>query len=102
MTYRKDSDIAAPYGWIVPIDQPALGPFQTTFNQPTKLADLRKDFVGDIKVKKKLVAWIVSNCDTDSEREKYVEELRKYIPVDIYGSCGENFCLRPKTKAEGF
>ena len=92
MTYRKDSDIAAPYRWIVPIDQPKLGPFQTKFNQPTKLGDLRKNLVDDIKAKNKLVAWVVSHCDTHSEREKYVEELRKHIPVDVYGNCGENFC----------
>ena len=71
MTYRKDSDIAKPYGWIVPIDQPALGPFQTTFNQSTKLEkDLGKKLRNNIKRKTKLVAWIVSHCHTDSEREK--------------------------------
>ena len=93
MTYKKDSDIAAPYGWIVPIDQPALGPFQTTFNQSTKLEkDLGKKLRNDIKRKTKLVAWIVSHCDTDSEREKYVQELQKHIPVDIYGRCGNKNC----------
>lgn len=31
--------------------------------------------------------WYVSHCDTPSQREHVVEELKKYISVDIYGSC---------------
>ena len=44
----------------------------------------------------KLVAWFVSHCRTDSHRERYAEELNKYIPVDIYGKCGNMSC--PKSK----
>ena len=29
----------------------------------------------------KMVAWFVSHCDTYSEREKYVGQLRKHIEV---------------------
>ena len=39
--------------------------------------------------KKKLMAWFVSHCVTDGKREDYLEELRKYIPVDIFGECGK-------------
>ena len=38
------------------------------------------------------VAWFVSHCRTDSHRERYVRELQKYIPVDIYGKCGNMSC----------
>ena len=38
-----------------------------------------------ISRKSKMVAWIASNCRTDSRREAYVLELKKYMPVDIYG-----------------
>ena len=38
--------------------------------------------------KTKLVMWMVSNCETDSHRERYVHKLKKYIKIDIYGSCG--------------
>ena len=31
--------------------------------------------------KPKLVAWIASNCDTHSDREDYVKELKKHIQV---------------------
>ena len=33
-----------------------------------------------------LAAWFVSNCNTYSGREDFVEKLKKYIPVDVYGS----------------
>ncbi|XP_066964632.1 uncharacterized protein [Macrobrachium rosenbergii] len=42
----------------------------------------------------KLVAWMVSHCNTVSGREIYINELKKYIPVDIYGSCGSLKCGR--------
>ena len=36
----------------------------------------------ELKPKKyQKAAWLVSNCHTHSEREHYVEELRKYFPV---------------------
>ena len=44
------------------------------------------------KGKKGKVAWFVSNCDTPSFREGYVEQLKKFIPVDIYGACGSSKC----------
>ena len=31
--------------------------------------------------KPKLVAWIASNCDTHSDREDFVKELKKHIQV---------------------
>ncbi len=37
---------------------------------------------------RKLVAWFVGNCKTQSKRELYVKELQKYIDVDVYGNCG--------------
>ena len=46
--------------------------------------------------KNKLVAWFVSHCNTSSDRESYVKELQKYIPVDIYGACGPLNCSGKK------
>ena len=42
--------------------------------------------------KTKLVAWMASNCQDVSGRLQYVKELRKYIPVDVYGNCGTLKC----------
>ncbi|KAH6924967.1 hypothetical protein HPB50_027038 [Hyalomma asiaticum] len=38
------------------------------------------------------VAWIVSNCDSFSRRESYVQELQKFVPVDVFGRCGRRRC----------
>ena len=38
------------------------------------------------------VAWIVSHCNTVSDRERYVNELRRHIHVDIFGLCGNGRC----------
>ncbi|ELU14495.1 hypothetical protein CAPTEDRAFT_65217, partial [Capitella teleta] len=38
------------------------------------------------------VAWFVSHCKTQSKREVYAAELGKYIPVDIWGRCGNFSC----------
>ncbi len=45
-----------------------------------------------LALKPKLVAWIVSNCDTRSDREDYVRELRKFVHVDVMGGCGGVKC----------
>ncbi|KAH0615684.1 hypothetical protein JD844_025985 [Phrynosoma platyrhinos] len=64
MTYRRDSDIFSPYGMMEVLPHP-----QNITIPP----------------KSKLVAWVVSNWDSGSQRVKYYEELRKYLQVDVYG-----------------
>ena len=41
---------------------------------------------------KKLAAWLVSHCITVGQREQLVRSLQKYIPVHIYGECGDWKC----------
>ncbi|CAH2326192.1 galactoside 3(4)-L-fucosyltransferase-like [Pelobates cultripes] len=64
MTYRQDSDIFIPYGFLKQMNIPQ------TFTIPTKT---------------KLVAWLVSMWYSGNRRTKYYEELRKYIQIDVYG-----------------
>lgn len=64
MSYRSDSDIFTPYGWIEKND----GTENFTIPQKTKL-----------------VAWVVSNWKTEQKRVKYYEQLAKYIQIDVYG-----------------
>ncbi|UYV70620.1 FUT3 [Cordylochernes scorpioides] len=78
-TYRRDSDIY-------------LNPRLAQRQQPVTLPPRRLN-------KTRLVAWFVSNCDTPSRREAYVNTLRRTVSVDIYGSCGEKQCL-PKMSRE--
>ena len=36
------------------------------------------------------IAWIVSHCRATSKRMQFVQKLKKYVNVDIYGRCGTN------------
>ncbi|XP_069690390.1 alpha-(1,3)-fucosyltransferase C-like [Periplaneta americana] len=94
MTYRRDSDIWRPYGFLAekeyaPGESPE--PFIPVWRQPVFGKD---DLTFNISGKTKLVAWFVSNCQTRSHREQYVAELSKFIPVDVYGNCGNLKCDR--------
>ena len=77
MTYRHDSDFYHPYGHVIqvedhPTDSKALKQLIRAFGQKNQ------NLSGN---KKKAVAWFVSNCDSKSGRESYVEELKKHIQV---------------------
>ncbi|CAF3114872.1 unnamed protein product, partial [Rotaria sp. Silwood2] len=41
-----------------------------------------------LQLKIKPIVWIASHCITFSQREKYVEKLKEYIHIDVYGECG--------------
>ena len=69
-TYRTDSEIFSPYGSLVVRSTPSL-----------------KNHTEIVRRKRRAVAWSVSNCRTQSRREQYVQELQKYIDVDIFGPC---------------
>jgi alpha-1,3-fucosyltransferase len=75
VTYRRDSDIFAPYGKIVDRNAGDIWMQNVSFER-----------------KSKMIAWFVSNCNVPSGRLEYVHELQKYIPVDIYGKCGPLDC----------
>ncbi|CAL1538087.1 unnamed protein product [Lymnaea stagnalis] len=77
MTYRFDSDVTSLYGIV-----------------RRRLKRATPDYAAILSRKRKLAAWIVSNCVTDGRRDLYVKELQKYINVDVYGGCGEMKCPR--------
>lgn len=65
-TYRRDSDIVAPYErW-------------TFYNDKIKQIPQEKNYAAN---KTKKVAWFVSNCGARNERLAYARELQKYIQV---------------------
>ncbi|CAJ0933433.1 unnamed protein product [Ranitomeya imitator] len=64
MSYRADSDIFSPYGWLDPNKE------EDTFQIPPKT---------------KLVAWAISNWNPGSKRVRYYQELKKFLSVDVYG-----------------
>lgn len=93
MTYREDSDIYRPYGWFSSSDSPSSppsAPLSPSWRKPPPVQQI----VTQNSSKTKLIAWIVSNCDTHSNREDYVEILKKYVQVDTFGACGKLTCSR--------
>jgi len=77
MTYRSDSDLWGPYGSFV--------------LRETPLPPSTKNFAAG---KTKMAAWLVSHCDTRSEREIVGKILRQHMAVDVYGDCGPHKCSR--------
>ncbi|XP_074039634.1 glycoprotein 3-alpha-L-fucosyltransferase A [Leptinotarsa decemlineata] len=82
-TYRRDSDIVAPYE-------------RWAYYKPTVHKKLQnRDYAAN---KTKKVAWFVSNCAAKNDRLTYAKELGKYITVDIYGACGSLECPKSSKK----
>ncbi|CAB0009609.1 unnamed protein product [Nesidiocoris tenuis] len=79
-TYRRDSDVVAPYEKFVYYD-----PRVRQLNRPLRNYALNKT---------KQVAWFVSNCGARNGRLQYAHELQRYISVDIFGACGIKKCPR--------
>ncbi|XP_068989852.1 alpha-(1,3)-fucosyltransferase C-like [Neodiprion pinetum] len=100
MTYRRDSDIPRPYGYVIhSATNTPLYPFGTgTLHD---LADnvviygnlpSTKNHTYRLEGKRVAAAWFVSHCRTASSRERYASELRRYVEVDIFGRCGDRRC----------
>lgn len=88
--YRLDSDIPVPYGYYVRPEE-----FKTLQSMPSSDITFYNETVRNYASgKTKHVAWFVSNCFTRNGRLAYAKELAKYIPVDIYGRCGDKECAR--------
>jgi len=87
-TFRWDSTIVTPYAKFVP--------FPLAYNTDTDPSALVtppavKNYAAG---KTNMVAWFVSNCFSRNERGAYVEELSRYLPVDVFGACGKPSCQR--------
>ncbi|CAC5410820.1 FUT-1 [Mytilus coruscus] len=72
MTYRKDSEGFSPFVLLKKDLHSPVNNYTSVYMNKTKD-----------------VAWIVSDCRTQSNREAYVKELSKYIDIDIYEKCGK-------------
>ncbi|XP_053385727.1 glycoprotein 3-alpha-L-fucosyltransferase A-like [Mercenaria mercenaria] len=75
MTYNKDNtDIFLPYGEILKHKN-----------------EIKRNFKSLALSKNKTLLIITSRCQTDSKRMEYVEELKKYVDVDVLGRCGKKW-----------
>lgn len=73
LSYRADSDIFVPYGYLYPRTHPS--------EQPPGL-------VPPLARKQGLVAWVVSNWDERQARVRYYRQLSQYVTVDVFGKGG--------------
>jgi alpha-1,3-fucosyltransferase len=89
MTYRMDSDVRLLYGRILP--KPSAPKtsqeIEARIRESTQQLTLNRR--KDNRKKKKLVAAMISHCTTDGQREKYINQLRKHIKVDVFGWCNQ-------------
>ena len=80
ISYRQDADIRLPYGSFRQLKpEEYVKPNRTSYTKSDNQSSA-------------IVAWMVSHCITDGRREDYVNELQKYIDVDVYGQCGNLNC----------
>ncbi|XP_067120166.1 alpha-(1,3)-fucosyltransferase C-like [Centruroides vittatus] len=81
MSYRLDSDVVTSYG---------------SYAVNGNRSDVPDGLLDVWRGKKKHVVWLVSNCPTSGNREGFVDRLKSYIDVDVYGSCGKGRCPNDK------
>ncbi|XP_044060043.1 alpha-(1,3)-fucosyltransferase 4-like [Siniperca chuatsi] len=89
LTYRTDSDIFLPYGYLVPRERITKG-LQNRFAHPLR-APSRSHLV-----RPRLLAWVISNWSESHARVAFYYQLRRHIQVDVFGRAG-----RPLPKDSG-
>ncbi|XP_075885111.1 alpha-(1,3)-fucosyltransferase 7 [Nelusetta ayraudi] len=67
ITYRRDSDVYAPYGELHP---------RKDEGQPVEGVPPNKTF---------FACWVVSNFQNYHKRNQVYNELKKFIPIEVYG-----------------
>ncbi len=82
MSYRRDSDIWAPYGEIVKLNPPISS--HQTIQMPGGIP-----LNEWIENKTKLMTWVNSNCKTKSRREVFKTALENVGPevIEVFGGC---------------
>ncbi len=88
MTYRVDSDVLMPYGFLVDKETNKI----VSPARNIKWKDYSADFYDEkllnlAKKKKKDVVWMSSNCEPYSKRDQFAETLNKSIQTDNLGLC---------------
>ena len=79
MSYRLNSDIASPYGYLKPRKHVPHRNYSEIFSRKTKFA-----------------AWLVSNCHAYSKRDEFVDKMKQKDSISIfYGRCGTKLEAEP-------
>ncbi|XP_015225717.1 PREDICTED: alpha-(1,3)-fucosyltransferase 4-like [Cyprinodon variegatus] len=87
MSYRTDSDIFLPYGYLVP-----RGRKETVRHG----AGFTHALSNSSRPRKRFVAWVISNWSASHARVGFYHQLRRFIPVHVFGAAG-----RPLQRGEG-
>ena len=99
-TYRSDSTISNAFGRLKPVSQEAIVAFKKSqwLQKPTDTEAEITYQIGPDRTKE--IAWMVSHCKTDSNREGIVSHLREIsdLKIDIFGKCGDREHRLPKQK----
>ncbi|XP_063619092.1 alpha-(1,3)-fucosyltransferase C-like [Cydia splendana] len=104
-TYKLDSE--SKWGYIIVRDanNNVIGPKKNMHWMKFEDMDpVSEELSAQLKNKSRAAAWFVSNCNTRSGREKYVEDLQKELQlynlsIDVYGKCGPYKCSRDDEEA---
>ena len=88
VTYRQDSTVTLPYGWLNKIKKHPEGEKLKSYIQ--QFGKKNKHLAAKESPRNATVAWMVSNCLTESNREGFVEKLQEFLAVDVYGGCYED------------
>ncbi|KAI1728050.1 glycosyltransferase family 10 (fucosyltransferase) c-term domain-containing protein [Ditylenchus destructor] len=88
MTYRQDSDIASPLDEFVRIGVNATR--EECWKQGECWSQREVENIASKKTE--LAIQILDDCKTDSKRENYVEELKKFMKINQYGACFDKNC----------
>lgn len=97
-TYKLNSDAIWGYIAVMNSSNHVIGPSTTMdWMSVDEMTPIDKDCKQKLASKNKAAAWFVSNCNTLSKREEFVNELQTYISdyslsIDVYGSCGSFQC----------
>ncbi|XP_048741046.1 alpha-(1,3)-fucosyltransferase C-like [Ostrea edulis] len=75
MSYRRKSDIQRPYGIIRKRSTPLVKNYTEVFQK-----------------KKLFGVWMSGHCPVPSRRKALIQELQKYVQIDMFGSCGIRVC----------
>ena len=93
-TYKHDSDVWVPYGYILPrntskyIYLESLQMGKTTRQLNLTMETLEKNYTQIFASKSNHALWLSSHCETQSQRETYIRRMKLKMNVDIFGKCG--------------
>ncbi|KAJ8028907.1 Alpha-(1,3)-fucosyltransferase 4 [Holothuria leucospilota] len=83
LTYHSKSEISVPYGYCL----------RRTNNTSQVNETLSQNY---LELHPKLVAWYSGDCHNVSwNRQRFVSDLSRSIPIDLYGTCGNLSCGGP-------